>query len=100
MAMFDPTNKTAEQCAEFLFRWNARGILTRWWAARSGGTTPARMRELAGDVLNLLLDYEGRPHPYVRAQLGTALRLSRTNEARDYDEVVRLARQDLGLASA
>lgn len=98
MAMFDPTNKTAEQCADFLFRWNARGILGRWWAARSGGTTPERLRELAGDVLNLLLDYEGRPHPYVRAQLGTALRLSKT-EAMDLAEVVRLARASLEVAS-
>lgn len=99
MAMFDPTNKTAEQCADFLFRWSAKGLLARWWAARGSASVPAaRLRELAGDVLNLLLDYEGRPHPYVRAQLGTALRLSKTNEARDYDEVVRLARADLASA--
>lgn len=91
--MFDPAGKSAEACADFLFRWNAKGILRRWWAARSSGTAPAaRVRLLAGDVL-LLLEHENRV--YVRAQLGTALRVSKTGAAVDYDEAVRLARADL-----
>lgn len=97
--MFDPTGKSAEECADFLFRWQAKRILALWWRARGAGTTPERMRELAGDALFLLLDYDGRPHPYVRAQLGTALRLSRS-DARDFDEVVRLARADLAASAS
>lgn len=98
--MFDPTGKTAEDCADFLFRWQAKRILALWWRAREDHAKPAaRVRELAGDVVRLLLDYDGRPHPYVRAQLGTALRLSRS-DARDFDEVVRLARADLAAAAS
>ena len=100
--MFDPTGKSAEECADFLFRWNAKGILRRWWAARSSASVPAaRVRELAGDVVSLLLRPDPWPNgpevpcPYVRAQLGTALRVSKTGAAVDYDEAVRLARGDL-----
>lgn len=97
--MFDPTGKTAEECADFLFRWQAKRILALWWRARCAGTTPERMRELAGDALLLLLDYDGCPHPYVRAQLGTALRLSKAGDALDYEAAVRLARADLAAAA-
>lgn len=93
--MFDPEGKTAAECADFLFRWQAKRALARWRLAANAGSPEARA--LAWDVLAYLLDYDGRPHPYAVAQLGTSLRLSKA-EAMDLAEVVRLARADLASA--
>lgn len=95
--MFDPSGKTGAECSDFLFRWHAKRALARWRLEANAGSPEARA--LAWDVLAYLLDYEGRPHPYAVAQLGTSLRLSKT-EAKDLAEVVRLARASLVAATA
>lgn len=93
--MFDPSGKTGAECSDFLFRWHAKRALARWRLAVKAGSPEARV--LGGEVLAYLLTYAGAPHPYAVAQLGTSLRLSRT-EAMDLVEVVRLARADLASA--
>lgn len=99
MVMFDTTDKTGEECADFLFRWNAKKLLANWWNARNAHAP--NTAELAGDVLNLILAPDPWPngpekvHPYVVKQLGTALKVSQT-EAADINKVIELANQDIG----
>lgn len=99
MNKFTDETATPEECADFLFRFNANRLIKRWWGARIAHTT--NTAEFAGDVLNLILAPDPWPvgpekaHPYVVKQLGTALKVSPT-QAFDIHEVVRLAQQDLG----
>lgn len=99
MNEFNPDTATSEECADYLFRRNAKRTFARWWGARNAHTT--NTAELAGDVLNLILAPDPWPngpekiHPYVVQQLGTALKVSQT-EAIDINKVIELANQDIG----
>lgn len=98
MSEFNPDTATSEECADYLFRRNAKRTLARWWGARNAHTP--NTAELAGDVFNLILAPDPWPngpekiHPYVVKQLGTALKVAK-DKALDINEVVCLARQDL-----
>ena len=99
MNKFSIDTATPEECADFLFRFNAKRLIKRWWGARTAHTP--NTTELAGDVLNLILAPDPWPdgpekiHPYVVKQLGTAIPVSKT-QALDINDVVRLASQDCG----
>ncbi len=99
--MFDPDRETAEACSDFLFRWNARRLLARWWAARSRPSVPrASLRFLAEQVIATLTVPEpypnGRPRlcAYALRQLGDPMRVAGPT-CLGADAILRHARADL-----